>query len=161
MFRLVSEPAGPGLYCGKDGLTLGCVPLLEQNELGFTPRSPDELDRIFDAAYGVDSGIDAASRMNGLQSVARALNEKRSQPGNNYQPDAETTGYRRCRSGTALGTQQDTKVSLQRRRAARLAWMVDYRRLRQSKCDARTVSAAFSDTRTANSGNLWGAKTER
>jgi len=75
MFRLVSEPAGPGLYCGKDGLTLGGAPLLEQNELGFTPRSPDELDCIFDAAYGVDSGIDAASRMNGLQSVARALNE--------------------------------------------------------------------------------------
>ncbi len=75
MFRLVSEPAELGLYCGKDGLTLCCVPLLVQNELGFTTRSPDELDRIFAAAYGVDSGIDAASRMNGLQSVARALNE--------------------------------------------------------------------------------------
>jgi hypothetical protein len=32
-FRLVSDPAGPGLYCGRNGLTLGGVPLLKRAPL--------------------------------------------------------------------------------------------------------------------------------
>jgi hypothetical protein len=73
MFRLVSEPTEAGLCCDKNGLTLAGIPLLVSEDSGFEPRPTDELQGIFDAAYGADAGIDAESRFPGLRSVARAL----------------------------------------------------------------------------------------
>ena len=75
-FRLVSAPTEPGLCCDKNGLTLGGALLLLQGVDGLEPRPVSALQRIFDAAYGSGSGIDAESRMRGLWSVARALDKR-------------------------------------------------------------------------------------
>src|SRR5579883_829033 len=74
-FRLVSRPAEAGLCCNENGLTLGGAPLLEFRGTGFEPRSPRELQRIFDAAYGHESGVDVESRLRGLRCVAHALDD--------------------------------------------------------------------------------------
>jgi hypothetical protein len=74
IFRLVSNRADPGLFCAKDELTLGGVPLLIGTNSGLRPRPAGDLQQVFDAAYGADAVIDAVTRLPGLQSIARALN---------------------------------------------------------------------------------------
>jgi hypothetical protein len=73
-FRLMAEPKDPGLFYGGGGLTLGGVPLLSMASVRFEPLPVDRLQRIFDAAYGTNSGIDARSRLTRLRYVAQALN---------------------------------------------------------------------------------------
>ena len=48
-------------------------PLLIRTDLGLRPLPLGNLQQVFDAAYGVDAAIDAASRLRCLQSIARAL----------------------------------------------------------------------------------------
>jgi len=76
MYRLVSEPAEAGLCCRNNGLTLAGVRLLDAHGAGFEPRPLSELQRILDAAYGSDSGIDAVTYLPGLRTVARALDDR-------------------------------------------------------------------------------------
>ena len=75
IFRLVSERTEPGLFCGADDLLLAGVRLLTSTRSGLAPRPADELQQIFYAAYGVASGITAESRLSGLRSIARALDD--------------------------------------------------------------------------------------
>jgi hypothetical protein len=72
-FKLASNQTDPGLFCAKDQLTLGGQPLLIQTDVGLRGLPLDQLQNVFDAAYGANAGIDAASRFACLQSVGRAL----------------------------------------------------------------------------------------
>ena len=74
IFRLVSNRADPGLFCGKDELTLGGIPLLTGTRSDLRPRPLADLQQVLDAAYGDDAAIDAVARLPCLQSIARALN---------------------------------------------------------------------------------------
>jgi hypothetical protein len=60
-------------FIAEDSLTLGGVALLTRGPDGLAPRSEEELQSVFDAAYGVDS-IDASTRLPGLRAVGHALN---------------------------------------------------------------------------------------
>jgi hypothetical protein len=74
IFRLVSNRTDPGLFCAKDELTLGGVPLLIGTNSGLKPRPSSDLQQVFDTAYGTAAAISAVSRLPCLQSIARALN---------------------------------------------------------------------------------------
>jgi hypothetical protein len=75
IFSLASKRCEPGLFCDGSEITLGGIPLLTRLKSGPTPRPVDELKKIFDAAYGVESGIDAHSRISGLAAIASALDK--------------------------------------------------------------------------------------
>jgi len=70
-FRLTNEPGGLGLNCSPAGLSLAGVPLLYKSEDGFALRSPDEIEALVEAAYGVDAI--APELLRGFDAVARAL----------------------------------------------------------------------------------------
>ncbi len=71
-FRLVPNAADSGLFCSKDQIMLGGLPLLSKTNLGFQVRPLDDLQRIFDAAYGDDT-TSSHHYLKGLQSIAQAL----------------------------------------------------------------------------------------
>jgi hypothetical protein len=71
-FRLTNEPGGLGLSCTHLGLTLAGVPLLHKSEAGFALRSPDEIEALVKAAYGVKAA--PFELLRGFDAVARALN---------------------------------------------------------------------------------------
>jgi hypothetical protein len=73
IFGLVSNRADPSLFCSKGELALGGVPLLVRTNSGLKPRSSDDLQQVFDAAYGINA-TDAISRLPCLQSIGQALN---------------------------------------------------------------------------------------
>ena len=75
MFALASRRSDPGLFCDGSELTLGGVSLLVKTQSGYQLRSAGDLNEIFDAAYGLENGIDLPSRLSGLLSVIRALNK--------------------------------------------------------------------------------------
>jgi hypothetical protein len=75
-FRLASSLEDPGLFCAMDQLTLGGQPLLVKTKLGFSILPLDQLQQVFDAAYGPNTGIDIASRLSCLQSIADALGSR-------------------------------------------------------------------------------------
>jgi hypothetical protein len=72
-FRLFPEPDEAGLCCGKNSLTLGGIALLAHGGDGLEPRPEDELQSVFDAAYGIGA-INALTRLPGIRAVANALN---------------------------------------------------------------------------------------
>jgi len=74
-FTLASRRSDPGLFCDESELTLGGVPLLVKTQSGHKLRPASDLNEIFDAAYGLESGIDLHSRLPGLLSVTRALDK--------------------------------------------------------------------------------------
>src|SRR6185503_7434655 len=74
-FALASRRSDPGLFCDGSELTLGGVSLLVKTQSGHKPRSVGELIEIFDAAYGLESGIDTQSRLPGLLSITRAIDK--------------------------------------------------------------------------------------
>jgi len=71
-FRLTNEPGGLGLSCSQLGLSLAGVPLLHKSRDGFALRSPDEIEALVRAAYGVEAI--APELLRGFDAVARALN---------------------------------------------------------------------------------------
>jgi len=71
-FRLTNGPGGLGLSCTESGLSLAGVPLLENSEVGFVPRSATEIEALVRAAY--DGDVAAADLLPGIHVIARALN---------------------------------------------------------------------------------------
>ena len=72
IFRLTNEPGGMGLSCTSAGLSLAGVPLLQETEAGFVPRSGPEIVALIKAAYGADD--EPAGLLSGLGLIAQALN---------------------------------------------------------------------------------------
>jgi hypothetical protein len=72
--RLAVDAQDNGLHCTPTGLTLAGHPLLRNTGTGLTPRSVADLQKIFDNAYGENSGMRAEAYIHGLASVARFLN---------------------------------------------------------------------------------------
>jgi hypothetical protein len=73
-FWRLSE-AGPdnlGPACTEDGLLLGRTPLIERRDGRFVVRNRDEIERLFNKAYGARPKV--APLMSGLATVASALN---------------------------------------------------------------------------------------
>lgn len=74
MFRLTQEPGGLGCQLHGNGLRLAGVPLLFLGQNGFVPRPANEIQLLIGSAYGPK--FDVPSLLRGLNTVARALNEK-------------------------------------------------------------------------------------
>jgi hypothetical protein len=72
-YRLVSSDHERGVSCDADGPAIGPIRLLVRVAQGFEPRSCDELQSIFDAAF--ERPFDCADLTRGLDTVARALND--------------------------------------------------------------------------------------
>ena len=73
--RLASDPQERGLWCGPEGLLLAGRPLVEEDEAGFRPKPPRELQTMLDDVYGADAHLDAQDFLPGLNTVARSLNK--------------------------------------------------------------------------------------
>jgi hypothetical protein len=123
IFRLVSSRTDSGLFCGKDQLTLGGQPLLIRTDLGLSPLPLGNLQQVFDAAYGVDTAIDAVSRLPCLQSIARALDASDLSYAAMLSlmlrlPEIDTSGMLRLRQmdGTPIGKYDDNEDRDQRGR---------------------------------------------
>lgn len=74
LFKLDQDPRGAGLRCDNAGLFLGRDTLLRRDHNGkFEARAADELQRVFDRTYGVETNWE--SRIRSVNLVANALNK--------------------------------------------------------------------------------------
>ncbi|MFL5265848.1 MAG: hypothetical protein ACJ8AH_04510 [Stellaceae bacterium] len=72
MFKLAASlAASRGVYCGREGLYLGPVALIEESEGTYRLRPEEEIAAIFSAAY--NACPEFADRIAGLRRIAAAL----------------------------------------------------------------------------------------
>ncbi|HTO79078.1 MAG TPA: hypothetical protein VMJ31_04805 [Methylocystis sp.] len=73
-YRLETPGHSRGVSCGRDGPTLGLVPLLAKTEADFSLRPVEELNEAFTQIFA--RPMDCHRLLPGLRVVARALNQR-------------------------------------------------------------------------------------
>src|SRR5260221_7991007 len=78
VYKLAPRPDRMGLSCTDQGVCWGPLALVERQSDGggrnrFVPRDQNQLERILGTAFGLKA--DLTTRMNGLRTIAKALNE--------------------------------------------------------------------------------------